>query len=92
MSLIQRIDALLPQTQCGKCGHPGCMPYAEGIANGEAINKCPPGGTETIAALAQLLTVQVIEPLKAIKARPIKLAREAREPNLISLGKSRRSW
>jgi electron transport complex protein RnfB len=61
MSLIQRIDALLPQTQCGKCGHPGCKPYAEGIASGEAINKCPPGGSETIAALAQLLTLPVIE-------------------------------
>lgn len=55
MSLIQRIDALLPQTQCGKCGHPGCKPYAQGIALGEAINKCPPGGMETIAALADLL-------------------------------------
>ena len=61
MSLIQRIDALLPQTQCGKCGHPGCKPYAEGIANGEAINKCPPGGRETIAGLAQLLQVPLLE-------------------------------
>jgi len=61
MSLIQRIDALLPQTQCGKCGHPGCKPYAEGIASGEAINKCPPGGNETIAALAELLKVPVLE-------------------------------
>ncbi|KAA0946713.1 MULTISPECIES: electron transport complex subunit RsxB [unclassified Pseudomonas] len=61
MSLIQRIDALLPQTQCGKCGHPGCKPYAEGIAQGEAINKCPPGGQETIAGLAQLLNVAVLE-------------------------------
>lgn len=60
MSLIQRIDALLPQTQCGKCGHPGCKPYAEGLAKGEAINKCPPGGSETIAALAKLLQVPVI--------------------------------
>lgn len=60
MSLIQRIDALLPQTQCGKCGHPGCKPYAEGIAKGEAINKCPPGGLETIAGLAQLLNVPVL--------------------------------
>jgi len=60
MSLIQRIDALLPQTQCGKCGHPGCKPYAEGIAQGEAINKCPPGGGETIAALAELLHVPVL--------------------------------
>jgi len=61
MSLIQRIDALLPQTQCGKCGHPGCKPYAQGIASGEAINKCPPGGEETIAALAQLLSVPVVQ-------------------------------
>jgi Na+-translocating ferredoxin:NAD+ oxidoreductase subunit B len=60
MSLISRIDALLPQTQCGKCGHPGCKPYAEGIASGEAINKCPPGGDETIAALAHLMNVNVI--------------------------------
>ncbi|MBC3272017.1 electron transport complex subunit RsxB [Pseudomonas sp. SWRI81] len=61
MSLIQRIDALLPQTQCGKCGHPGCKPYAQGIADGEPINKCPPGGDETIAALAELLKVPVLE-------------------------------
>ena len=61
MSLIQRIDALLPQTQCGKCGHPGCKPYAQGIAQGEAINKCPPGGAETIAALASLLRVPVLQ-------------------------------
>ena len=61
MNLIQRIDALLPQTQCGKCGHPGCKPYAEGIALGEAINKCPPGGEETIAGLAQLLRVPLLD-------------------------------
>ncbi|MCL6703446.1 electron transport complex subunit RsxB [Pseudomonas sp. T1.Ur] len=61
MNLIQSIDALLPQTQCGKCGHPGCKPYAEGIAQGEPINKCPPGGGETIAALAELMKVPVLE-------------------------------
>ncbi|MCP1477676.1 electron transport complex protein RnfB [Pseudomonas sp. EB276 TE3739] len=61
MSLIQRIDALLPQTQCGKCGHPGCKPYAQGIVDGEPINKCPPGGEETIAALAELLKIPVLE-------------------------------
>ena len=49
------IDALLPQTQCTRCGYPGCLPYAEAIARGEAdINQCPPGGTETILALADL--------------------------------------
>ncbi|KPW53432.1 Iron-sulfur cluster-binding protein [Pseudomonas caricapapayae] len=60
VDLIRSIDALLPQTQCGKCGHSGCKPYAEGIAGGEAINKCPPGGDETIARLAELLSVPVL--------------------------------
>lgn len=55
--LVDQIDSLLPQTQCGQCGHPGCRPYAEGIAAGEAINKCPPGGEVTIHALADLLGV-----------------------------------
>lgn len=40
--IVDQIDALLPQTQCGQCGHPGCRPYAQAIAGGEAINKCPP--------------------------------------------------
>ncbi len=53
--LIRLIDALLPQTQCGQCGHPGCQPYAEAIAAGEAINHCVPGGQTTIDALAGLL-------------------------------------
>jgi Na+-translocating ferredoxin:NAD+ oxidoreductase subunit B len=49
------IDALLPQTQCTRCGYSGCLPYAEAIAHGDAqINQCPPGGTETIVALATL--------------------------------------
>ena len=52
------IDQLLPQTQCTKCGFDGCRPYAEAIAGGTAaINRCPPGGADTIAALA-LLTGQ----------------------------------
>ena len=56
--VVDQIDALLPQTQCGQCGHPGCRPYAEGIANGEEINKCPPGGQATINAIADLLGVE----------------------------------
>ncbi|HSG91129.1 MAG TPA: electron transport complex subunit RsxB [Pseudomonadales bacterium] len=60
--VVEQIDALLPQTQCGQCGHPGCRPYAEAIAEGEAINRCPPGGETTIAALADLLGRE-IEPL-----------------------------
>jgi electron transport complex protein RnfB len=54
--LIDKIDAVLPQTQCGQCGYPGCKPYATAIAAGEAeINKCPPGGEEGIHKLADLL-------------------------------------
>ncbi len=54
--LVEKIDALLPQTQCGQCGYPGCKPYAKAIANDEAdINQCPPGGEVTIIALADLL-------------------------------------
>ena len=59
--LAQRINALLPQTQCTKCGYQGCEPYAQAIASeGAAINRCPPGGDEGIAALAQLLKQPVI--------------------------------
>ncbi|RUR27345.1 electron transport complex subunit RsxB [Vreelandella andesensis] len=53
--LVEQIDALLPQTQCGQCGYPGCRPYAEAINQGDALNKCPPGGEATIHALADLL-------------------------------------
>lgn len=54
-SLVTRINRALPQTQCGQCGHPGCLPYARAISQGEASNKCPPGGPETIRELAELL-------------------------------------
>ena len=55
--LVEQIDALLPQTQCGQCGYPGCKPYAQAIANGDEINKCPPGGDATIKKLADLMGV-----------------------------------
>ena len=56
--VVNKVDALLPQTQCGQCGYPGCRPYAEAITKGEAdINQCPPGGESTIDALADLLGV-----------------------------------
>lgn len=58
--IAEQINDLLPQTQCGQCGYPGCRPYAEAIANGEAINKCPPGGEAGIQALADLLDLEVI--------------------------------
>jgi len=56
ISLIQQIDALLPQTQCGLCGHrDGCLPYAKSIVEGEDANKCVPGGQPVADALAALL-------------------------------------
>ena len=54
--LVERVNELLPQTQCAQCGYPGCRPYAEAIVSGEAsINLCPPGGDATIQRLAELL-------------------------------------
>jgi electron transport complex protein RnfB len=58
--IVDQINDILPQTQCGQCGHPGCRPYAEAIAAGEAINKCPPGGEAGIQALANLLDLEPI--------------------------------
>jgi len=59
--LVDQIDAILPQTQCGQCDYPGCRPYATAIANGEApINQCPPGGQEGVDALAALLDVETL--------------------------------
>ncbi len=57
--IVEQIDAILLQTQCGQCGYPGCRPYAEAIANGDVINKCPPGGQVTIEKLADLMGVDV---------------------------------
>ena len=59
--IVEQIDELLPQTQCGQCGFPGCKPYAQSIAGGDAINKCPPGGQATINAIANLLDVPAPE-------------------------------
>lgn len=54
--VVDQINQVLPQTQCAQCGFPGCRPYAEAIASGEAdINQCPPGGEAGIRALADLL-------------------------------------
>ncbi|MCG6867462.1 MAG: electron transport complex subunit RsxB [Gammaproteobacteria bacterium] len=54
--VVDRINAILPQTQCGQCGYAGCRPYADAMASGEAeINHCPPGGEQVIGELADLL-------------------------------------
>jgi H+/Na+-translocating ferredoxin:NAD+ oxidoreductase subunit B len=68
--LADRIDALLPQTQCRRCGEAACRPYAEAVAYGVApINRCPPGGEATIAAIATLLGVAPL-PLDPARGEP----------------------
>jgi electron transport complex protein RnfB len=62
--IAEQINAILPQTQCGQCGYPGCRPYSEAIAQGADINKCPPGGQAVIQQLADLLDVEAV-PLDA---------------------------
>jgi len=75
-NLVDTVDTLLPQTQCGQCGYPGCKPYAEAIIDNRAdINQCPPGGRNTIRQLANLLGREV-KPLNPAhgKAGPKKIA------------------
>lgn len=80
-ALVERIDRVLPQTQCGQCGYPGCKPYARAIALGEAdINQCPPGGEAGIRTLAQLLSreIKALNPDNGIEKPPVlALIREA---------------
>jgi electron transport complex protein RnfB len=76
-TLIDAIDTLLPQTQCAQCGYPGCRPYAAAIAQGEAIDLCPPGGPETAQALARLLGRAVTTPPPSLQA-PVAVIDEAR--------------
>ena len=62
-TLADKIDALLPQTQCARCGYPDCRAYAEAVADREAgFNRCPPGGETTLSKLAELL----YEPLRPL--------------------------
>ena len=72
--LAARIDALLPQTQCMRCGYPTCRAYADAIARGETdINRCPPGGADGIDALARLLgrAPKPLDPANGVEAPPL---------------------
>lgn len=56
--VVEQVEAMLPQSQCGQCGYPGCRPYAEAVAlNGECINKCVPGGEAMMLKLAEKLNI-----------------------------------
>lgn len=84
--LVEQIDAVLPQTQCGQCGYPGCKPYAEAIAEGDDINKCPPGGEATIKKLADLMGVEP-KPLDAAHGEDVKKVAFIREDECIGCTK-----
>jgi electron transport complex protein RnfB len=72
VTLAQRLDAVLPQTQCRRCGYDGCPPYAEAMAAGDAINRCAPGGDALIATLASITgRPQVpLDPAHGVEAPP----------------------
>jgi electron transport complex protein RnfB len=77
MIAVKTINHLLPQTQCGECGYSGCQPYAEALAQGSApIDRCPPGGVDTVKALGNLLNIDSTPYLSAAEAntRPPALA------------------
>ncbi|MND41179.1 Electron transport complex protein rnfB [compost metagenome] len=93
IALIQNIDALLPQTQCGLCGHrDGCLPYAKSIAEGEEANKCVPGGQPVADALAtllkrpQLLAEESVWPIQS-DGRPQRMKAVIREDECIGCTK-----
>jgi electron transport complex protein RnfB len=74
MASAEELDALLPQTQCTRCGYAGCLPYAQAMAQGSAEpNQCPPGGTVTIAALSQALgrAPQPLNPANGVEGPPL---------------------
>lgn len=69
--IVEKIDAVLPQTQCGQCGYPGCRPYAEAIANGDEITKCTPGGQAAVEKIAELMGIDAAD-IASDKEEPIK--------------------
>ena len=77
--IVEQINDLLPQTQCGQCGYPGCRPYAAAIADdGVGINLCPPGGEDTGRRLAHLLGTAVIPLVKeAVPGRSVAIIDES---------------
>ena len=75
--LIKLVNELLPQTQCAQCGYPGCLPYAEAVAQGESISLCKPGGATTQNAISTLLNRPVVDALQSDPFPPIARIREA---------------
>lgn len=75
-SVVEKINALLPQSQCAQCGYPGCRPYAEAVAAGERIDQCPPGGEQVIKQLATLLNRPLPDSHQEVVTERVALIRE----------------
>lgn len=86
-SIASNILALLPQTQCAQCSYPGCAPYAEAVANGEALNKCPPGGEQLVQQLSALLNRPALPLANAEKAQAAPVIALIRESECIGCAK-----
>lgn len=72
LSAIEQVNQLLPQTQCGQCGYGGCLPYAQAmVEQGEALNRCPPGGCQTLKALGNYFQRDVTPWLAAMQAQAL---------------------
>jgi len=87
--VVERIDELLPQSQCGQCGYPGCRPYAEAVGvQGEKINRCAPGGEAVMLKIATLLNVDP-QPVgdEEVAAEPVRMLAVIDEPNCIGCTK-----
>ncbi|WP_024561602.1 electron transport complex subunit RsxB [Franconibacter pulveris 601] len=87
--VVDQVDDLLPQSQCGQCGYPGCRPYAEAVANnGENINRCAPGGEAVMLKIATLLNVEP-QPIDgdAAAPEPPRMLAVIDEPNCIGCTK-----
>ncbi len=87
--VVEKIDELLPQSQCGQCGYPGCRPYAEAVgAQGEKINRCAPGGEAVMLKIAALLNVDP-QPVDGDEqeAEPVRMLAVIDEPNCIGCTK-----
>ena len=69
--LADRVNDLLPQIQCAKCGYPGCLPYAEAIVAGEQTDLCPPGGRDTAIALANLMDRPITQPSESMAVNTV---------------------
>ncbi|SET23000.1 electron transport complex protein RnfB [Thorsellia anophelis DSM 18579] len=82
--IVDKIDALLPQSQCAQCGYPGCKPYAQAVGEqGEAINKCAPGGEQVMLKIAELLGVDPQPIGEGAVAEPVKKVAYIDEDNCI---------